>query len=267
LINIYTNSKVLLLAVLAVSGLHEKNLQGQEGLTSSPSVQFLQGQITLRSSEDGLSQEIRKGDALPDKSRVFCRDGARLALRNDCRSLRFMESATFSTRADSLFLWSGACLLDQRGKKVLRANPFLLSAPEVVVECRGRGSLIAEVQTSGGMKVIGLTGAFKLRLPEGEEFTELRPGELRFVKPYGRGFGDLVHLNLETLISTAALIHEFPRDVSLDAELAKVTLEQIPLVSKRYRARVGDSRTPETFELQPLPVRTRGGPGTSPRPR
>jgi len=253
--------------VLAVSGLHEKNLQGQEGLTSSPSVQFLQGQITLRSSEDGLSQEIRKGDALPDKSRVFCRDGARLALRNDYRSLRFMENATFVPLADSLFLWSGACLLDQRDKNVLRAKPFLLSAPEVAVECRGRGSIIAEVQTSGGMKVIGLTGFFKLRLPDKEGFTELRPGELRFVKPYGRGFGDLVHLNLETLISTAALIHEFPRDVSLDAELAKVTLEQIPLVSKRYRARVGDSRTPETFELQPLPVRTRGGPGTSPRPR
>ena len=103
------------------------------------------------------------------------------------------------------------------------------------------------------MKVIGLTGSFKLRLPDEETFTELRPGELRFVKPYGRGFGDLVHLNLETLISTAALIHEFPRDVSLEAELAKVTLEQTPLVTKRYRVRVGDSRTPETFELKPLP--------------
>jgi hypothetical protein len=264
LINIYTHSKVLLLAVVAVSGLHEKILQGQEVLMSLPSVQFLQGQITLRSSEDGLSQAIRKGSALPDQFRVFCRDGARLVLRNDCRSLRFMEDATFATRADSLFLWSGACLLDQRDKKVLRANPFLLSAPEVVLECRGRGTLIAEVQTSGGMKVIGLTGVFKLRLPDEKTFTELRPGELRFVKPYGRGFGDLVHLSLETLISTAALIHEFPRDASLDAELAKVTLEQIPLVSKRYRARVGDSRTPETFELQPLPERIRGVQVTSP---
>ena len=56
-------------------------------------------------------------------------------------------------------------------------------------------------------------------------------------------------MNLETLISTAALIHEFPRDLSLETELAKVTLEQIPLVTQRYRARVGDSRTPETFEL------------------
>ena len=250
--------------MVAVSGLHEKILQGQEVLTSLPSVQFLQGQITLRSSEDGLSQAIRKGSALPDQFRVFCRDGARLVLRNDCRSLRFMEDATFATRADSLFLWSGACLLDQRDKKVLRANPFLLSAPEVVLECRGRGTLIAEVQTSGGMKVIGLTGVFKLRLPDEKTFTELRPGELRFVKPYGRGFGDLVHLSLETLISTAALIHEFPRDASLDAELAKVTLEQIPLVSKRYRARVGDSRTPETFELQPLPERIRGVQVTSP---
>jgi hypothetical protein len=264
LINVRTHSKVLLLSVLAVSELHAKELEGQEGLKSSPSVEFIEGKVTLRISEDGPSQSIRKGSALPEQSRVFCRDGARLVLRNDYRSLRFMEDATFASRTDSLFLWSGACLLDQRDKKVLRANPFLLSAPEVVLECRGRGTLIVEVQTSGGMKVIGLTGAFKLRLPDEEKFTELRPGELRFVKPYGRGFGDLVHLNLETLISTAALIHEFPRDVSLDAELAKVTLEQIPLVSKRYRARVGDSRTPETFELQSLPDRIRDIQGTSP---
>ena len=253
MINVRTHSKVLLLSVLAVSGLHAKEPEGQEWLKSSPSVEFIEGKVTLRTSEDGLSQSIRKGSALPDQSRVFCRDGARLVLRNDYRSLRFMEDATFASRADSLFLWSGACLLDQRDKKVLRANPFLLSAPEVVVECHGRGTFIAEVQTSGGMKVIGLTGSFKLRLADEETFTELRPGELRFVKPYGRGFGDLVHLNLETLISTAALIHEFPRDLSLETELAKVTLEQIPLVTKRYRARVGDSRTPETFELKPLP--------------
>ena len=264
MINVRTHSKVLLLSVLAVSELHAKEPEGQERLKSSAAVEFIEGKVTLRTSEDGPSQSIRKGSALPEQSRVFCRDGARLVLRNDYRSLRFMEDATFASRADSLFLWAGACLLDQRDKKVLRANPFLLSAPEVVLECRGRGTLIAEVQTSGGIKVIGLTGSFKLRLPDEETFTELRPGELRFAKPYGRGFGDLVHLNLETLISTAALIHEFPRDVSLDAELAKVTLEQIPLVSKRYRARVGDSRTPETFELQPLPERIRNVQGTSP---
>jgi hypothetical protein len=264
LINVRTHSKALLFSVLAVSGLHAKDSEGQKGLNSSPSVEFVEGIITLRTSEDGPSQSIQKGSALPEQARVFCRDGARLVLRNDYRSLRFMEDATFGLRADSLFLWSGACLLDQRDKKVLRANPFLIAAPEVVVECRGRGSILAEIQTSGGMKVIGLTGFFKLQLPDEETFTELRPGELRFVKPYGRGFGDLVHLNLETLISTAALIHEFPRDVSLETELAKVTLEQIPLVTKRFRARVGDSRTTDTFELKPLPKSIRNTRGNTP---
>lgn len=264
MINVRTYLKVLPLTVLAVSGLYEKESEGQEGLKHSSSVEFIEGKINLRTFEDGPSQSIRKGRALPEQSRVFCRDGARLVLRNDYRSLRFMEGATFSSRPDSLFLWSGACLLDQRDKEILGANPFLLSASEVVVELRGRGTLIAEIQTSGGMKVIGLTGSFKLRLPAEEMFTELRPGDLRFVKPYGRGFGDLVHLNLETLVSTAALVHEFPRDVSLDTELAKVTLEQIPLVTKRFRVRVGDSRTPDTFELEPLPKSIRNTRGNSP---
>jgi len=266
LIEVRKHLIVLLLSVtaLAVSESSTKNTEGQDGVKSSPSVDFVEGRITLRKSEDGVLQSIRKGSTLSKQVRVFCRDGARLILRNDYRFLRFMEDAIFTSQVDSLFLWSGACLLDQRNKKVLRANPFLLSAPEVAVECRGRGTFIAEVQTSGGMKVIGLTGSFKLRLPHERDFTELRPGELRFVKPYGRGFGDLVYLNLETLVSTAALIHEFPRDVSLETELAKATLEQIPLVTKRFRARVGDSRTPETFELQSLPERTRNIRGSSP---
>jgi len=253
LINLYIHSTVLVVSVFAHSGLYGKEPHGRKGGEYLPSVEFIQGKITLRTSEGGQSQSILNGISLPTRSRVFCRDGARLVLRNKYRSLRFMEGATFISLPDSLLLWSGACLLDQRDKKVLRAKPFLLSAPEVAVECDGRGSIIAEVQTSGGLKLIGLTGHFKLRLSNEEMVTELRPGELRFVKPYGRGFGDLVHLNLETLISTAALIHEFPRDISLETELAKVTLEQIPLVTKRYRARIGDSRTPETFELQPLP--------------
>lgn len=254
MIDFHIYPRFLLFVVFAFSGFYAKVSGETQGLASSTTVEFLQGKITFRTSEDGTSPLIRKGSFLPDRSRVFCHNGARLVLRNDFRSLRFMEAATFVSMADSLSLWSGACLLDQRDKRVLKANPFLISAPEVEIECIGRGSLIVEVQTSGGIKLIGLTGHFKLRLSDNDKFsTELRPGDLRFVKPYGRGFGDLVHLNLETLVSTAALIHEFPKDTSLEAELAKVTLEQVPLVKKRYRARVGDSRTPETFELRSIP--------------
>ena len=148
-------------------------------------------------------------------------------------------------------------LLDQREKQVRHAPPFRLSGPEVEVTCSGRGTFMAEVLTSGGMKIIGLTGSFNLENPGGENSIHLRPGELRFVKPYGRGFGELVHLSLETLVSTSALVHEFPNDVTFEAELAKVALEQRSLVTKRYRAQVGDSRTPETFELQPLPERVK----------
>ena len=148
-------------------------------------------------------------------------------------------------------------LLDQREKQVRHAPPFRLSGPEVEVACSGRGTFMAEVLTSGGMKIIGLTGSLNIESSRGKTSIQLRPGELRFAKPYGRGFGELVHLNLETLVSTAALIHEFPNDVTFDTELAKAVLEQRSLVTKRYRAQVGDSRTPETFELQPLPERVK----------
>ena len=249
---------MIFVAVLVVETSLARSSEAKAGALHPVVVDFIDGNALRRGTGEGIFSNLKKGDAISPEVRVFCRKTARLALRDGPRRLRFLAGAIFTSKTDALFLWEGAFLLDQRDKQVLKSPPFILTGPEVEVACSGRGTLLGEVLTSGGMKLIGLTGSFRLERPGTETSIWLRPGELRFLKPYGRGFGEVVHLNLETLVSTAALVHEFSNEPSLKAELAKVTSEQRPLVIKRYRAQVGDSRTTETFELQPLPERVKG---------
>ena len=217
-----------------------------------PKIQLIEGSVRFRGKPDEVSLRLEKQALLSSKHRVFCREDARLVLTSSNRSIRFLEGSSFSCDSQSVSLWRGALLLDQRDKKFLDTISFRVVGPQVEIFLLGRGTLMAEVVTSGGLKLIGLTGLLKLRLPDENKVTELRPGELRFAKPSGKGFGDLVNLNLETLISTAALINEFPNDQPFKSELSKALIEQQALLTKRYRARVGDSLTPETFRLLPL---------------
>ena len=226
--------------------------QGELVAVDLSKVQFLEGRVHLRGKSDETSLRLEEGAVISLRHRVFCREDAKLVLTSGNRNIRFLEGASFSCNSRTVALWGGALLIDQRDNNFLEAEPFRIGGPQVEVLLLGRGTLMVEVVTSGGLKLIGLTGLLKLRLPDEDKVTELRPGELRFAKPSGKGFGDLVNLNLETLVSTAALINEFPNERPFKSELSKALIEQQALLTKRYRARVGDSLTPETFRLLPL---------------
>jgi len=53
-------------------------------------------------------------------------------------------------------------------------------------------------------------------------------------------------------VATSALVHEFPDTSGFRRDLAKAVLEQEVLIRKRYRAVVGDARTPDTFDIREL---------------
>ena len=246
----FLSSKIFIFGfIFAVPSLGKK-VEGEASISTD--VSYIEGNVLWRKNNQGSSRYLSKADTIPPEVRVFCREKAKLLLNSGPRNLRFLSGSTFVAGPNTLMLWDGALLFDQRAKQALRSPPFHLSGPEVEIVCSGRGTMMTEVVTSGGIKVIGLAGSLSMRRARGENSILLRPGELRFVKPFGRGFGELINLNLQTLVSTAALIHEFPNDVSFENELAKAVLEQRSLVTKRYRAQVGDSSTPETFELRPL---------------
>lgn len=219
-------------------------------------VSLLHGSVLFRETvfadSNATYRPLASGTSLPSSCRVSCRSGAELLLREGPRSLRFLQGAAFDASPRTLTLLQGALLLDQREKAVLDLPAFHLAGPEAEVLLSGRGVLLAETLVSGGLKLIVAAGSFRANAPGGEKSVAIGPGALLFVKPYGKGFGAPIHLNLETLVATAALVHEFPNPPDLLAELAHAVAEQKPLLKKKYRARVGDSVSPDHFELHPL---------------
>lgn len=185
-------------------------------------------------------------------SRVTCRSGAKLLLSEGPRTLRFLQGTAFDVSSRVFTLRQGALLLDQRDKAVRDLPAFHLGGPEAEVCLLGRGVLLAETLVSGGLKLIVAAGSFRVENPSSAKAVTIGPGSLLFVKPYGKGFGAPFYLNLETLLSTAALVHEFPNSADLLAELAYAVAEQKILLKKKYRALVGDSASPDHFELHPL---------------
>ena len=78
--------------------------------------------------------------------------------------------------------------------------------PECGIKISGSGTCLIEVETSGGLKVVGVLGRFRLSDHENDQTIELMPGELSFLMPGGRGFGDRLNINLEKLIETSYLL-------------------------------------------------------------
>ena len=70
--------------------------------------------------------------------------------------------------------------------------------------------------------------------------------------PGGRGFGDLVYVNLGKMAKTSFLVGGFNNLSSFERSLAVVTKAQDESIAKRFRAVVGDAKGVDTFEVVPV---------------
>ena len=200
----------------------------------------------------GPSREITWVDAA-----FFCRKGSKLLLGHSSARFRFLGETTFSFGETGIVLRSGALLADLRTQGTMRLDGF-----DARLQVSGKCVLLIQATTNGGLKLIDLAGRATVEeVRPSVAVVNLSPGELVFAKPLGKGFSDKLNVNLKTLVATSALIHEFPDSGGLRRDLARAVLEQETLISKRYRAVVGDARTPDTFDIRELPA-TRDGNGT-----
>ena len=127
-----------------------------------------------------------------------------------------------------------------------------LKGPEVEVSLDGMGAVMLEVEPNGGLKIVGMLGRVRITDVQSNRATQLLPGELLFVKPGGRGFGDLVYVNLGKMTKTSFLVGGFNNLSSFERSLAVVTKAQEESIAKRFRAVVGDAKGVDTFEVVPV---------------
>ena len=216
------------------------------------------GDGALISSSDG-AKTVRRASYLPQGERVSVRPRGGLETLAAGRTLRFGSETIFMIEEKGIVLYEGSLLYQTRKMGAL----LNIKSPESEISLDGMGSVMLEVEPNGGLKIVGMLGRVRITDVQSNRATQLLPGELLFVKPGGRGFGDLVYVNLGKMAKTSFLVGGFNNLSSFERSLAVVTKAQSESIAKRFRAVVGDAKGVDTYEIVPV---TPSAPVETPKP-
>ena len=211
------------------------------------------GKVNTR-ADSGKETSLGQADWFPANTRIFTRERSGVEALAPGFSLRFGEDTAFSISEKNLQLHKGAMLLRTLGS----GKQLALEGPEASVWIEGKGSCLLEIATNGGFKVIGLTGKPAFALAEGTKGRVAHPGELLFVKPLDGGWSDPVNVHLSKLIPSSFLLRGFPNNESYQDEVTRAVQTQTDLITKTFRAVVGDARGTDSFEVKVRPDTTTG---------
>lgn len=210
----------------------------------------LVGEVSTR-SDSGEEAAFGKARWLPKDMRVFTRDRSGVEALTPGYSLRFGENTVFAAGSENIQMHKGALLVRILGSK---QEGLLVEGPEAALNIRSKGTLLMEVATNGGFKVIGLTGQPILSISSDDPGRPLHPGELLFLKPLDGGWSDPVYVNLTKLVTSSFLLRGFSNPATFQDEIVQVVRSQTELITKTFRAEVGDARGADNFEIKVAPA-------------
>ncbi len=210
----------------------------------------LVGEVSTR-SDSGEEATFGKARWLPRDMRVFTRDRSGVEALTPGYSLRFGENTVFAAGAENIQMHKGALLVRIIGSK---QDGLLVEGPEAALNVRQKGTLLMEVATNGGFKVIGLTGQPIVSISTDDPGRPLHPGELLFLKPLDAGWSDPVYVNLTKLVTSSFLLRGFSNAPSFQDEIVQVVRSQTELITKTFRAEVGDARGADNFDIKIPPA-------------
>ncbi len=203
------------------------------------------GEGATFSIENGQSNPVTKASFLPSDQRITVRPRSGIETMSAGYQFRFGADTRFTLTEKGIDLHEGSVMLQSR--KI--GNQVLFKSPEAVVNISGIGTCMLEVETNGGMKVVGVLGRLLIGWGEDGNTEELLAGELIFVKPGNSGFGDKINVNLGKVVETSFLLSGFQNSSSFNNSLSSVVKAQLESIGKTYRAEVGDAKGVDTFEV------------------
>jgi hypothetical protein len=206
-----------------------------------------QGEGALVKSGNDKPVKLAKASFLPKGETISVRPRSGLETLCSGYQFRFGADTKFVSLDDGLDLSEGSILV--RSRKI--NNSFKISGPEAEVRLNGAGCFLVEVETNGGLKVVTVLGRLDAVDLTSKEAFEVLPGELVFVMPGGRGFGEKVNVNLQKLIASSYLLSGFPNNSSFGNSLKSVALAQSESIGVTYGAEVGDAKSADSFEVLP----------------
>ena len=208
---------------------------------------YSQGDGGLYRTEKGSNEPLAKASFLPKDKRISVRPRSGLETLAAGFQFRFGAGTVFSLNHSEISLEQGGILINSKRL----SNQISLLGPESTLGVSGVGCCLINVEPNGGFKAVGLLGKISLSdLSKGENFM-LLPGQLVFLMPGGRGFGEEVSVNLAKLIDSSYLISGFPNSTTFMNSLTSMMDAQAKMVGKTYGAVVGSAKQSESFEVLP----------------
>ena len=209
-----------------------------------------QGDGAQASLKDGPKELLKRASYLPRNQLISVRPRSGLETLAAGFQFRFGSETRFELEENAMRLHAGSIMIQSRNIQ----NITNLIGPEASVRMSGSGCCMLEVETNGGFKVIGILGRFRMEIPSAGKSQDLMPGELLFVMPGDRGFGDKVYVNVGKIIETSYLISGFSNAASFRQSLATISAAQENSIGKTFAAEVGDAKAPDRFEVLPKVV-------------
>jgi len=168
--------------------------------------------------------------------------------RNNLFGLRCVEAGSFTLRTqDIIDLHSGSYMIHTfKPEHSIELNSVFA---KIRIYSDAPFVFLANVTTSGGLKLISLLGRIHLVAESNKQ--ELIPGELVFLSQ--NEFSRKMNVELSTLIVTAKLLNGFPKPSSFLPKLRQQAIIQSLRSEKRFRTSVGDLKGNQNFELKLLP--------------
>jgi hypothetical protein len=208
---------------------------------------YSQGDGGLYRTEKGSNESLAKASFLPKDKRISVRPRSGLETLAAGFQFRFGAGTVFSLNRSEISLEQGGILVNSKRL----SNQISLLGPESTLGVSGVGCCLINVEPNGGFKAVGLLGKISLSdLSKAENFM-LLPGQLVFLMPGGRGFGEEVSVNLAKLIDSSYLISGFPNSTTFMNSLTSMMDAQAKMVGKTYGAVVGSAKQSESFEVLP----------------
>ena len=224
--------------------------QVQSLLLQQPSIWVGQGSAFIKENNQSYQRASQGINQLNNDSYFLSMRERSLAVWHYQGSfIRALGENLFDITPNRISIEKGALLADNR-----EGNIMLFSGFAVDLEISGKGLFILQATVNGGLKFISLAGRFTLNQPvRGIKKVKLYPGQLVFAHPEKKGFSKILNFNLNTLIASSGLINEFDNEPSFDRELSKAVIEQQGLITKEFRAKVGDAYEASTFDIEKIP--------------
>lgn len=171
---------------------------------------------------DKKKEILKKASFLPHDEEISVLPKSGIETMMAGATFRFGENTTFKLTKEGIVMTLGSMMIQSRKIQ----NTVSIKSIASSVALSGAGTCLLEVEESGGFKIIGVLGRFKMKTSSSNTALDLMPGSLSSLSPDSTGFAKSTNINLSKLIDTSFLISGFPNSSTFKKSLASIAKQQ-----------------------------------------